>query len=164
MRDKRRYILVRIFPPWSNPGTKDLFLTIQEAVTSASGDATASAIQMAVVHASGEFAIVRCNRGTEKVLEQALATVSCIGSDPLSLRPVATSGTILSLKEKIEQKTPRSPPGKKTVNHEGKLYDAYCYHGQKIDLLEKGFKSRELLFLTKEDIEEGNATTVSDGL
>jgi ribonuclease P/MRP protein subunit POP5 len=153
MRDKRRYILVRIFPPWSCPGTKDLFLTIQEAVTSASGDAVASAIQMAVVHASGAFAIVRCNRGTEKVLEQALATVFGIGGDPLSLRPVATSGTILSLKERIAEKNPGPLPEKKDVIHEGKLYDAYCYQGQKIDLLEKGFKSRELLFLTEEDIE-----------
>ena len=154
LRDKRRYILVRIFPPWNNRGTKDLFLAIHEAVTSASGDATASEVQMAVVYASGEFAIVRCNRGTEKVLEQALATVFCIGVCPVSLRPVATSGTILSLKERIE-KINRGPlSGKKTVHYNGKIYDAYCYPGQKIDLLEKGFKSRELLFLTEEDIED----------
>ena len=154
MRDKRRYILVRIFPPWSSPGTKDLFIAIQEAVTSLSGDATASNVQMAVVHASAEFAIVRCNRGTEKVLEQALATVFCIGSDPLSLRPVATSGTILSLKQRIGRITRGPLPEKRSVHHQGKLYDAYCYPGQKIDLLEKGFKSRELLFLTEEDIED----------
>ena len=155
MRDKRRYILIKIVPPWSNPGTKDLFLAIQEAVTSSFGDVTASCIQMAVVHASGEFAVVRCNRGTEKILEQALATVFCIGNEPLALRPVATSGTIISLKEKIEQVAARrSLPEKKTILYKGKLYDAYCYAGQKIDLLEKGFKSRELLFLTEEDIED----------
>lgn len=154
MRDKRRYILVKIFPPWSNPGTKDLFLVIQEAVTSALGDVTASCIQMAVVHASGEFAVVRCNRGTENMLEQALATVFSLGGEPLALRPVATSGTILSLKEKISRTARESPQEKEGVPYRGTIYDAYWYPGQKIDLLEKGFKSRELLFLTEEDIED----------
>jgi len=154
LRDKRRYILVRIFPPWSNPGTKDLFLAIQEAVTSAAGDAAASEVQMAVVYAAGEFAVVRCNRGNERVLEQALATVFCIGAFPISLRPVATSGTILSLKERIAKINRGPVPEKKDVKYDGKHYDAYWYPGQKIDLLEKGFKSRELLFLTEEDIED----------
>jgi len=154
MRDKRRYILVKIVPPWSSPGTKDLFLVIQEAVTSALGDVSASCIQMAVVHASGEFAVVRCNRGSEKMLEQALAAVFCLGSEPLALRPVATSGTIRSLKEKIAHAARGPCQKKEAVAYKGKLYDAYCYPGQKIDLLEKGFKSRELLFLTEEDIED----------
>ena len=154
MRDKRRYVLVKIVPPWISPGTKDLFLSVQEAVSSLLGDATASRIQMAVVHVSEDFAILRCSRGTEKVLEQALPTVFCIGNDQVSLRPVATSGTILSLKEKIVQKKRGILPEKKDVTYKGKLYDAYDYPGQKIDLLEKGFKSRELLFLTNDDIED----------
>jgi hypothetical protein len=35
-----------------------------------------------------------------------------------------------------------------------KEYMARRYPGQKVDLLEKGIKSQELLFLTQEDLEE----------
>jgi ribonuclease P/MRP protein subunit POP5 len=154
MRDKRRYILVKVFPPWCSPEIRGLYIAIQEAVSSLFGDATGAGIQMAVVHTTGEYAILRCNRGTEKVLMQALPTVFCIGNEPAALRPVATSGTILSLKQRIERDLHRPAPEKRNITCREKLYDAYYYSGLKVDLLEKGFKSRELLFLTEEDIED----------
>ena len=109
LRDKRRYILVRIFPPWNNRGTKDLLLAIHEAVTSASGDATASEVQMAVVYASGEFAIVRCNRGTEKVLEQALATVFCIGVCPSRCARLRLQERFFHLRKELRKNKPWAP-------------------------------------------------------
>jgi ribonuclease P/MRP protein subunit POP5 len=103
MRDKRRYILVRIVPAWLSPQAKDLFFSIQESVNSLFGDATAADIQMAVVYSDNEFGVVRCRRGTEYVLERALATVFSIGEERVAVRTLAVSGTILALKRRIDQ-------------------------------------------------------------
>ena len=35
-------------------------------------------------------------------------------------------------------------------------------NGQKVDVIEKGFKNTNRLFLTKDDLENLNATTISD--
>jgi ribonuclease P/MRP protein subunit POP5 len=154
MRDKRRYILARIVPQWKWPEAKELFLSIQEAVNSLRGDAIAADIQMAVVYCGNEFAILRCGRGTEKILEQALSTAFLLGEDHVAVRSIAVSGTILTLKKKIEQLRQEEIPEQEELSLHGKVFDSYHYPGQKVDLLEKGFKSRELLFLTEEDIEE----------
>jgi ribonuclease P/MRP protein subunit POP5 len=154
LRDKRRYILARIVPQWKCPEAKELFLSIQEAVNSLRGDATAADIQMAVIYSDREFAIIRCGRGTEDVLEQALATVFCIGDDRVAVRSIAISGTILALKKRIGQIKQEEIPEQGEIALNGRVFDSYHYPGRKVDLLEKGFKSRELLFLTEEDIEE----------
>ena len=103
MRDKRRYVLVRITPSWLCPDTKSLYLVVQEAITSLWGDAIAADIQMAVVYGDKEFCIIRCRRGCEGRLETALSTVSCMNEQGISLRSYAVSGTIHALKQRIEK-------------------------------------------------------------
>jgi len=154
MRDKRRYVLAKITPPWVCPDTKSLYLVVQEAITSLWGDAMAAGIQMAVVYGDREFCIVRCRRGCEDRLETALSTVSCINEQGISLRSYAVSGTIHALKQRIEKCRKGPVPDARELKIGERIFDAYYFPGQKVDVLEKGFKSRELLFLTETDIEE----------
>ena len=154
MRDKKRYVLVRITPPWVCPETKSLYLVVQEAITSLWGDVIAAGIQMAVVYGEYEFCIIRCRRGCEGRLVTALSTVSCMNEQGISLRSYAVSGTIHALKRRIEKCRKGPVPGAKELKIGERIFEAYYFPGQKVDVLEKGFKSRELLFLTETDIEE----------
>ncbi len=154
MRDKRRYVLVRITPMWLCPDTKSLYLVVQEAITSLWGDVIAADIQMAVVYGDNEFCIIRCRRGCEGQLEIALSTVSCLNEQGISLRSYAVSGTIHALKQRIEKCRKGPVPCAQELKIGERTFEAYYFPGQKVDVLEKGFKSRELLFLTETDIEE----------
>lgn len=154
MRDKRRYVLVKITPSWVCPDTKSIYLVVQEAITSLWGDAIAAGIQMAVVYGDKEFCIIRCRRGCEGQLATALSTVSCMNELGISLRSYAVSGTMLALKRRIEKCRKGSVPDARELMIGERIFEAYYFPGQKVDLLEKGFKSRELLFLTETDIEE----------
>lgn len=154
MRDKRRYVLVKITPSWLCPETKPLYLAVQEAITSLYGDAIAAGIQMAVVYGDNEFCIIRCRRGCEGRLETALSTVSCLNEQGISLRSYAVSGTIHALKRRIEKCRKGPVPEARELKIGERIFEAYYFPGQKVDVLEKGFKSRELLFLTETDIEE----------
>lgn len=154
MRDKRRYVLVKITPLWACPDTKSLYLVVQEAITSLWGDAIAAGIQMAVVYGDKEFCIIRCRRGCEGQLATALSTVSCMNDQGISLRSYAVSGTMLALKRRIEKCRKGPVPDARELIIGERIFEAYYFPGQKVDLLEKGFKSRELLFLTETDIEE----------
>jgi hypothetical protein len=40
------------------------------------------------------------------------------------------------------------------VQFSGRMFQSVRYHGEKVDLVEKGFKSQERLFLTREDLED----------
>jgi ribonuclease P/MRP protein subunit POP5 len=154
MRDKRRYVLARTTPLWFCPDTKSLYLVIQEAITSLYGDVIAAEIQMAVVYGDNEFCIIRCRRGCEGKLETALSTVSCMNEQGFSLRSFAVSGTIHALKKRIEKCRKGPVPEARELKIGERIFEAYYFPGQKVDVLEKGFKSRELLFLTETDIEE----------
>jgi ribonuclease P/MRP protein subunit POP5 len=154
MRDKRRYILVRITPLWLCPDTKSLYLVVQEAITSLWGDVIAAGIQMAVVYGDNEFCIIRCRRGCEGQLETALSTVSGMNEQGISLRSYAISGTIHALKQRIKKCRKGPVPGARELKIGERTFEAYYFPRQKVDVLEKGFKSRELLFLTETDIEE----------
>jgi hypothetical protein len=93
---------------------------------------------------------VRCRRGEERTLEAALAAVFRIGDVPIALRTIATSGTILSLRERIP------PPPEESWREavfEGVTYTARCGSRQKVDLFEKGINSKKVLFLIQHDIE-----------
>ncbi|MDD1719079.1 MAG: Rpp14/Pop5 family protein [Methanoregulaceae archaeon] len=150
MREKRRYILVRLVPEIpADP--KVLYTTLLDSVTSIFGDLGAARIHMAVVYSAGPYAILRCRRGMEQDLMIALSTVCAVGSRRLVVRTQKISGTIRSLKEKI-------PPDQESCDEDISINGESCHvshrHGVKIDLFEKGFKNRELLFLTTMDIEE----------
>ena len=69
---------------------------------------------------------------------------------------VAASGTIDTLREKIRKvKTPdRETLSLRECTIDKKLFQINHLNGQKIDVIEKGFKNTNRLFLTREDLEE----------
>ncbi|HUU75234.1 MAG TPA: Rpp14/Pop5 family protein [Methanoregulaceae archaeon] len=154
MRDKRRYVLVRIDPPFLEIDSRDLYLAILDSFTSLFGDQHASEAQMAVVDCRNGHAIVRCIRGQEGLVEKALITVNTVNAQRVALRTRATSGTMHSLKMRIiRQPYPGATEERKAI-FAGNLCVANHYQGQKVDVFAKGFKNQELLFLTHRDLEE----------
>jgi ribonuclease P/MRP protein subunit POP5 len=156
LREKRRYVLVRTDPAGAVTDQKELYFAVHEAVSSLWGDAAAALIHMAVVAAEGQYVIVRCRRGTERELSLALTTVTSCGGQKISLRTLAISGTIESLRERIAslqvKETAVVPPEECTIN--GIRYTVCNCSGQKIDVIEKGFKNTTRFFLTREDLED----------
>jgi len=156
LREKRRYLLVRIEPAGTIVNQKDLYYTVSDATTSLWGDVVAAVITPAVVASDGQYVIIRCQRGTEQDLSVALSTITTCCDIPVALRMVAVSGTINTLREKIRRvKTPDleslSP---RECTFDKKLFQINQYNGQKVDVIEKGFKNTNRLFLTREDLEE----------
>jgi ribonuclease P/MRP protein subunit POP5 len=156
LREKRRYLLVCIEPAGTIIDQKDLYYVVSEATTSLWGDVVAAVIMEAVVGSDGNYMIIRCQRGTEQDLSIALSTITTCCGLPVALRMIAASGTIESLREKIRKvKTPSleilSP---RECRFDKKLFQTCQANGQKIDVIEKGFKNTNRLFLTKEDLEE----------
>ena len=156
LREKRRYVLVRIEPAGTVPDQKELYFAVHEAVSSLWGDAAAALIHMAVVAADNEYVIVRCRRGTERELAIALTSVTVCAGQLISLRTVATSGTIESLRERIAvMRAPETAvvlPDECTID--GRRYTVSHCSGQKVDVIEKGFKNTTRFFLTREDLED----------
>ena len=91
MREKRRYILVRILPYGFIPDRKDLYIAVIEAATSLWGDVATGLAQPAVVFCDEGYAIVRCRRGTERI-SPPLTTVTAVADRRAALRTVATRG------------------------------------------------------------------------
>ncbi len=155
LRDKRRYLLLRVDPAGTRIDQKELYFAISDAVTTLWGDAAASLIQQAVVAAEGPYVMVRCRRGTERELSVALSTVTSCRETRLSLRILAASGTLESLRERIRA-IPK-PPAENIVSGAcrfgGNDYDIAACSVQKVDVIEKGFKNTNRLFLTQEDLE-----------
>jgi ribonuclease P/MRP protein subunit POP5 len=135
---------------------KDLHYTISDAITSLWGDVVAAVITSAVVASEDQYFIIRCRRGTEQDLSVALSTITTCCDTPVALRMVAASGTIDTLREKIRSK--KNPDMRflspRECTFDKKLFQITQYDGQKIDVIEKGFKNTNRLFLTKEDLEE----------
>jgi ribonuclease P/MRP protein subunit POP5 len=154
LREKRRYLLVRIAPPAVVIEPRDLYLAILEALSSLHGDTVVAKVQMAVVQAKGEYAIVRCTRGRETLVTGAMSTVTAVNGVRIAVRTLAVSGTILSLQKRMTGFGSSRPERTTELNYRGRWYQAYFYSGEKVDLIEKGFKSQELLFLTTGDLEE----------
>jgi hypothetical protein len=69
---------------------------------------------------------------------------------------VAASGTIESLRERIRGGITPGPdqlaPGECTFDK--KMFQLSQCNGQKVDVIEKGFKNTNRMFLTREDMEE----------
>jgi len=183
LRENRRYILARVVPAGTPIDQKDLYYAISDAVTSLWGDGMAALITPAVVVAEGDFVFIRCRRGTERELTIALSTVTSCRETRLALRTLAVSGTMESLRDRIrrmpqpasapataspEQPAPESageiqnssiPPAPPATGIAeefpigGVTYAVSHCDGQKIDVIEKGFKNTNRLFLTRQDLE-----------
>ena len=156
LREKRRYILVSVEPAGTPINQKDLYYAVSDATTSLWGDVMAALIMPAVVAAEGRFVVIRCQRGTERELAIALSTITTCHDVRIALRLVAASGTIESLRERIRTvKTPvTEDSGPSECTFEKTLFQIHHCDGQKVDVIEKGFKNTNRLFLTREDLEE----------
>jgi len=167
LRENRRYILVRVEPAGTVIDQKELYYAISDAVSTLWGDAVAGIITQAVVAAENGHVIIRCLRGTEKELALALSTVTSCRDTRLALRIVAASGTIESLRERIRTEKPGTEEASEMVTgsaENGGSEPGECVfaekpfligqcNGQKVDVIEKGFKNAHRLFLTKSDLE-----------
>ena len=176
LREKRRYILARIEPAGILLEQKDLYYAISDATTSLWGDATTAIITPAVVALEHGHVVVRCRRGTERELAIALSTVTACRDVRICLQIIAASGTIESLRSRFRKKGPHkkeaesAPPGNgageepvlPACTFAKKTFLIVQCNGQKVDVIEKGFKNTNRLFLTKDDLEDLNATTISD--
>jgi len=156
LRAKRRYLLVHIEPAGTIIDQKDLYYAVSDATTALWGDVVAAVIMTAVVASEGQYVVIRCQRGTEQDLSIALSTITTCCDMPVALRMVAASGTIDTLREKIRKvKTPdRETISPRECTIDKKLFQINHLNGQKIDVIEKGFKNTNRLFLTREDLEE----------
>jgi ribonuclease P/MRP protein subunit POP5 len=156
LREKRRYILIVVEPFGTIIDRKDFYYSVCDAITSLWGDVTAAIIMPAVITSEGSYMILRCRRGTERELLIALSTITSCRDTPVALRTISASGTIDTLREKIRSlKTPDGESGSWDEYGIGeKLFQVCFCYGQKVDVIEKGFKNTNRLFLTKEDLEE----------
>jgi ribonuclease P/MRP protein subunit POP5 len=154
MREKRRYILVRLDPPSLDIDGRDLYYAIGESLTSLYGDCGMARIQPSVVSFGQGYAIIRCTRSTEGQLSTGLAAVNQVQEKNVAVRSIRTSGTMRSLRQHLEGVKGSNPAGEQDVQFQGRSFTAVMYQGTKVDLFEKGFKNQELLFLTEDDLEE----------
>ena len=166
LRDKRRYVLVKVDPPGTVIDQKELYYAVSDAVTSLWGDAVAGVIVQAVICAEGNYVVIRCRRGTERELSIALSTITQYRDTKIALRIIATSGTIDSLRDRMnapsDAGSPDAPPEEVRFG-EKECVAVHC-DGQKIDVIEKGFKNTHRLFLTRTDLENHHAATIPDGI
>jgi ribonuclease P/MRP protein subunit POP5 len=132
LRINKRYVLCRIVPHGIDADGKAVYYAVYDAVSSLFGDNGAAEIGMSVVHTEGNWAIIRCTRGTEKKLQAAISTVCSIGDMPCAIRPVLTSGTILTLKEKIRAAESRAD-GEGCENREDCAESAECADSDNYD-------------------------------
>ena len=115
----------------------------------------AAVIMQAVVAAESGYVMIRCRRGTEKELAIALSTVTACRDARLALRIVAASGTIESLRERIRSGPPVGPDraDPEECMFEKKTCMILHCNGQKLDVIEKGFKNANRLFISRDDLE-----------
>jgi len=155
LRDKRRYLLLRVEPAGTPVDQRELYYTIADAITTLYGDAAAAVMIQAVVAAEGEYVFIRCRRGTEREVATAISTVTSCRDTRIALRILAASGTMESLRERIRSRKAPDAAADLPVDLEfdhKPVSPVYCY-GQKVDVIEKGFKNTHRYFLTTEDLE-----------
>lgn len=154
MRTKWRYVLVRAEPEYLPIAPRDLYYSLLEAITTIFGDSGAAKIQPAVLSCTAGVAILRCVRNTEGMIFSSLPMVTRVAEQRVALRSCATGGTLLSLRRRLKESPRTHAEMGEDVVFDGNSYQTLRYHGEKVDLIEKGFKSQTLLFLTKQDLEE----------
>jgi ribonuclease P/MRP protein subunit POP5 len=150
MRENFRYVLAHIIPdePYES---RDIYRAIAESVMSLYGDDITAKMWPSVMQVSGSYAIIRCRRGMEKQLETALSVITHIQGIPAAVRPLRTSGTIRTLKEKIPHH-PEKRYGKATIS--GLICDVIILENGRIDLKEKGIYHEIPRYITAEDTED----------
>jgi ribonuclease P/MRP protein subunit POP5 len=153
LRDKRRYLLVRVDPPGTPLDQKEFYYAVSDAITSLWGDAMAAVIVQAVVCAEGNYVVIRCRRGAERELAIALSTITHYRDTGIALRVIAASGTIESLRDRMKPSPAPATDAPAECRFAGKECLFVHCDGQKVDVIEKGFKNTNRLFLTKEDLE-----------
>lgn len=151
LREKKRYILASIVPYSLEADGRDVYNAVINSATSLYGDTGTAVMHPVVVFCEGGYAIVRCARGAETGCETAISLVNSIGGREAALRPVATSGTMISLKKRMKDRTPVKTG---FVDINGENYTSYHYPLQKVDLAGERIKTQELLFLTEIDLED----------
>jgi ribonuclease P/MRP protein subunit POP5 len=132
---------------------KELYYAVSDAVTALWGDAAAAAIVQAVICVEGDYVVFRCRRGTERELAIALSTVTRLRDARIALRIIAASGTIDSLRDRMKCPAGSAVSGDETCRFNGRECTLVHGDGQKVDVIEKGFKNTNRLFLTTEDLE-----------
>lgn len=158
LREKRRYLLAWVEPCDLVVDGKDLYYVIYDAASSLWGDVVTAAMRPAVISIENGYVILRCRRGMEREFSIALSTVTLYRETPIVLRVCATSGTIDSLRDRIKQGI--KPVADTPVLNERECtfgtgsYEIVQWYGQKVDVIEKGFKNAHRLFLTNDDLEE----------
>lgn len=155
LRDKRRYLLVRVEPAGTVIDQKDLYYAIADAITALFGDVAAAIMIQAVVAAEGEYIFIRCRRGSERHLAIALSTITTCREIRIALRIIAASGTMESLRERIRpaQDSPDVADGLPELALDGRIFTPVHCNSQKVDVIEKGFKNTHRFFFTREDME-----------
>ena len=112
-------------------------------------------IVQAVICAEGDYVVFRCRRGTERELAIALSTITQFRDTKIALRIIAASGTIDSLRDRMKKPEPAADGAPAAeCRFGGKDCQIVHCDGQKVDVIEKGFKNTHRLFLTREDLEE----------
>jgi len=152
LRQKKRYVLFRTSPHEGGFDGKQVYYAVYEALSSLYGDSGAAEISMAVVFCEDNYAIIRCRRGSEKVLITAALTVNRINGNSCALHPVLTSGTIAALRRRMPE-SGKDVPEKKT-GFSGKEFTARQRSQEKVDLYEDGIKNQEILYFTNDDLED----------
>jgi ribonuclease P/MRP protein subunit POP5 len=155
LRDKRRYLLVRVEPAGTVIDQKELYYAIAEAITALFGDVAAAIMIQAVVAAEGDYVFIRCRRGSERELSIALSTVTTCRETRIAMRIIAASGTMESLRDRIRASSASEPDflEKPDCTFDTKTFTPVYCNGQKVDVIEKGFKNTHRYFLTRKDLE-----------
>jgi RNase P/RNase MRP subunit POP5 len=152
MRENYRYILARICPPARTFEAKEVYMAAAEAFSSLFGEIESARAWIAVMECSGQHAIFRFRRGTDPMVEAALASVCRIGETFVAIHPIRTSGTIRTLREERDRFFQPLINGR--INQENKWYQAVFSRSGEIDLKEKGINLQIPLYITEEDIKD----------
>ena len=152
LRQKKRYVLFRITPHDAGFDGKQVYYAVYEGLSSLYGDFGAAEVSMAVVFCEDNYAIIRCRRGSEKMLIKAAPTVNRINGNSCALHPVLTSGTIAALRRRMPKESEAAPEKKVVLS--GKVYAARRRSQEKVDLYEDGIKNQEILYFTNDDLED----------
>jgi ribonuclease P/MRP protein subunit POP5 len=154
LRSKKRYILARIDPPGRETPPRELYYCLLGSFTGLFGDARAAKAGIGLISCASGYAEIRCTRGFEHQVRTALSTVTSVNGQKAAIRSLATSGTLLALRKR---RASLLLPGSEVSGEweiAGRIFSSRRYQGQKVDLVEKGIKGQELLFLTQDDREE----------
>jgi ribonuclease P/MRP protein subunit POP5 len=154
LRTKKRYILVRIDPPGAEPEPRDFYYAILNSFTSLFGDGVSAGAGIVLMSCESGYAEIRCTRGFECQVRTALSTVTSVHERTVAIRSLATSGTLLALRKRLARLLARQSEDFCELEILGSVHSARRYQGQKVDLVEKGIKGQELVFLTQDDLEE----------